>query len=122
MNIFSLPLQLYIPITIGIVLVSVCLLALLLLVDNETVLRGRLRSLRMNEMLQMRGLGQEEYLRLTPPAEVRRQLARCRHCAHTRQCDAAIMAGEVFGTGFSYCPNTPALDKILRKIHRAEMV
>lgn len=76
----------------------------------------RLRRLRMSDMLDMRNIDHRLYLKLTPLPELRRQLSNCAHCSSKRQCDAELLRGELLGKGFDYCPNTPALNALLKTI------
>jgi hypothetical protein len=122
MNHIPLPLQLYMPLLLATVGVGLAILVLaragsgLIHAAARTGQARRLRRLRMSDMLDIRNIDQKLYLRLTPLPELRRQLSNCAHCSSKRQCDAELVHGEVFGTGFSYCPNTPALNALLNTL------
>lgn len=120
MSHIPLPLQLYVPLLLA------CLGFILLLAAgawmvrpaSRAALKLRLHHLRMWDMLDMRNIDEHAYLRLTPLRQLRRELSNCAHCGHKRQCDAQMIAGEIYGTAFAYCPNTPqlnALQELIRK-------
>lgn len=118
-NAFAFPLHL-LPVF---VLVAFCLslltLLVLTLIDSgiaQTYARQRLDERlsisRMARMLSARGIDRAHYLNSVPMAEVRRQLARCRDCDRTAQCDRAFLGGCTGGSRFEFCPNVAVLDAL----------
>lgn len=119
-------LQFYMLILIAIFLVSLTSTVIFALSDAgvlSSVRRGllgrRLMRSRMADMLQMRMIDRTAYLNQSTAAELRQQMDNCRRCTSVCQCDAVLLYGEVFGSAFSFCPNTPALDRLVHRMEHA---
>lgn len=120
MSHIPLPLQLYVPLLLaGLGFMLLMAAAVWTAHFGSRAAQGlRLRGLRMRDMLDMRNIDRRAYLKLTPLRQLRRQLSDCAHCSNKRQCDAQIVAGEIYGIGFAYCPNTPALNALQELIRK----
>lgn len=118
-NQIPLPIQLYVPLML-MVLAAAALGFLLSLgwhhrrrigdAIQRWLLRRQLQRLRMNWMLGVRGIDRERYIRMTPVAELRCQMANCRGCVNKARCNTSFIVGVESDPYRSYCPNTPSLD------------
>lgn len=81
--------------------------------------RRLLSNTRLERMLRTRGVDLDAYVGAVPATEVRRQVAVCRACPHTRLCGEVLSAGEV-GIGLlSFCPNVRAVDRFAQTVAQA---
>ncbi len=126
MSAASQMLHFYMLILIAIVLVSLTSTVIFALSDagvlastRKRFLGRRLMRSRMADMLQMRRIERSTYVVHSSVPELRQQLNNCRRCSSKCQCDAVLVYGEVFGSAFSFCPNTPALDRLVHRMEHA---
>lgn len=77
-------------------------------------LRLRINGLRIHRMLESLGISTRRYMRKAYASEVETHLSRCRQCANTAECDAALGKGSTSGAD-AFCPNYHALVGFGRK-------
>ena len=96
-----------------------CFLALAFMIlqdtDENTWLarayqRLRLNRTRMSHLLKRRHVDVGLYLRETPIAEVKAQIARCHDCARQALCDRALRSLAASTSRYSFCPNSRFVD------------
>lgn len=66
---------------------------------------AQLVSLRLSGMLAALGIDVDQYLNGQRIVEVRRQMARCEHCAVTDRCDEQLDAGQASVGAIGFCAN-----------------
>lgn len=125
-NQIPLPVQLYVPLVTACLLGATAIGLLLMMLHDQRIwealcrkgLGRRLRGLRMNRMIGLRGISRELYIRLTPIVVLRKDMDTCRKCLRKNRCDTSYIVGVESDHALSYCPNTPSLDRAWGKWRR----
>lgn len=86
--------------------------------DDDTVpvrlyQRARLARTRMARLLKRRQVDVGAYLRAIPVVEVKAQICQCHDCSCKALCDGALHSHAPSRSRYSFCPNTPAIDRFL---------
>lgn len=119
----EIPLPIQIDVTLMLALFGLVFLFLstLILADygalpfmQRAVLGREVRQLRMNGMLQLRGIPRAVYLHQTGLRQLRLDVARCRACNGKARCDLAMKVGPGLDPGYSFCPNAASLSRLQR--------
>jgi len=125
MHSIPMQLQLYVPMLLSGLALSIGTLIVLSLIDSgsvqslqRAVLAHQLHKLRLSRMLRKRGIDEGRYVRLIPVAELRTAVANCRSCPEQGKCDAVLAAPGWCARSLPECPNTRALDRFVDSAHR----
>ncbi|MFO1436224.1 MAG: DUF6455 family protein [Gammaproteobacteria bacterium] len=70
----------------------------------------RVRRLRLQRMLDRRGISAEEYLHRQPAVDIEQRIRACESCDATQQCDVAL-ASRKEDTDLSFCANDEAFNR-----------
>jgi hypothetical protein len=73
-------------------------------------LTERVRRLRLQRMLERRGIDADEYLHHQPIVDIEKRIRACESCDSTQQCDIAL-ASRKDETDLSFCANDEALHR-----------
>ena len=71
-------------------------------------LAKRLAEVRLQSMLQRRGIRMASYLHVVPANEIEREIRACGECTRKAECDQA-QASPAADQDFQFCPNNAAL-------------
>ena len=70
---------------------------------------------RMGRLLRKRRIAVGDYLRALNFREIEAQIARCHACDSQVRCDRALRGAANGRTRYSFCPNTPAVERYLAR-------
>jgi hypothetical protein len=71
--------------------------------------------IRLGRLLKRRGIDPAAYVRSLPIVEVEAQIADCHSCICQPLCDRAVRARTPSRSTYSFCPNTDAIERYLRR-------
>ena len=77
-------------------------------------LAGQIERLRLGKMLSSLGIDIDAYVSTEQGVIIREQMARCKACENTEECDDRLAAGSIDADNIGFCNNEKSLQGVAR--------